>query len=78
MAALASGALPALVRLKIEGFDEVAPRLGCGWRVAMSQGHPSLWEITHPPPLGSRAPFVLDIPPRWAAMYHRTRIAIWP
>ena len=73
VAALASGALPALVRLKIEGFDEVAPRLGCGWRVAMSQGHPSLWEITHPPPLGSRAPFVLDIPPRWAAMYHRTR-----
>ena len=63
VAALAGGALPALVRLKIEGFDEFAPRLGCGWRVAMAQEHYALWEITHPPPLGSRAPFVLDVPP---------------
>ena len=68
VAALAGGALPKLVRLKVEGFGEVAPRLGCGWRVAMSPEHPSLWEITHPPPGGSRAPFVLDIPPRWAAV----------
>ena len=76
MAALASGALPALVRLKIEGFDGVAPRLGRGWRVAMSQEHPFLWEITHPPPLGSRTPFVLDVSPRWASLFHRTRTAV--
>ena len=66
-AASAGGALPELVRLKADGFGEVAPRLGCGWRVAMSLEHPSLWEITHPPPGGARAPFMLDIPPRWAA-----------
>ena len=68
VAALAGGALPKLVRLKVEGFGEVAPRLGCGWRLAMSREDPSLWEITHPPPGGSRAPFVLDIHPRWAAV----------
>ena len=68
VAALAGGALPELVRLKVEGFGEVAPRLGCGWRLAMSREDPSLWEITHPPPGGSRAPFVLDIHPRWAAV----------
>ena len=68
VAALASGALPELVRLKADGFGEVAPRLGCGWRVAMSLEDPSLWEITHPPPGGARAPFTLDIPPRWATV----------
>ena len=68
VAALASGALPELVRLKADGFGEAAPKLGPGWRAAMSLKHPSLWEITHPPPEGSRTPFVLDIPPRWAAV----------
>ena len=68
VAALASGVLPELVRLKADGFGEAAPKLGPGWRVAMSLEHPSLWEITHPPPEGSRTPFVLDIPPRWAAV----------
>jgi len=68
VAALASGALPELVRLKADGFGEAAPKLGPGWRAAMSLEHPSLWEITHPPPEGSRTPFVLDIPPRWAAV----------
>jgi len=58
VAALASGALPELVRLKADGFGEAAPKLGPGWRAVMSLEHPSLWEITHPPPEGSRAPFV--------------------
>ena len=61
--ALVGGALPALAKLKLENFDLHAPRLGCGWRVVMAQEHAALWEITHPPPLGSRAPFVMHVPP---------------